>query len=375
VAGNNAPTMQDVAARAGVSRSLVSLVMQGSSNVSPHRREAVLRAAAELGYRPNAHARNLARRTTRSVGVMLSDLHNPFFAEIYDGVEAEATEAGYRLLVNTGSRRPTGERAALETLLELRVDGIILTGARLAAADIAAAAREVPVTLVTRVVRDPSVDWVTSDDTHGAELAVTHLAALGHRRIAHVDGGRGAGAAARRRGYQQAMARLGLDRYVQVVHGDFTEASGVAAARRLVRSVERPSAIFAANDLCALGVLSELDELGLSVPGDMSVVGYDNTALAALHSVNLTTIDQPRLAMGRQAMHAVLARISGESNGTPMRSVLAPTLVVRETTGPPPGQEPSEEEESPRPAPREQAPRGQAPLEQEPQGQVRGSTP
>jgi DNA-binding LacI/PurR family transcriptional regulator len=345
--------MQDVATRAGVSRSLVSLVMQGSPGVSAHRRDAVRRAAAELGYRPNAHARNLARRRTHSVGVMLSDLHNPFFAEIYDGVEAEAARAGYRLLVNTGSRRPARERAALEALLELRVDGIILAGARLGSSDIAAAAREVPVALVTRVVRDRSVDWVTSDDSHGAELAVEHLAALGHRRIAHVDGGRGAGAAARRSGYCRAMARLGLGRHDSVVRGDFTEASGVVAARRLRAAPDPPTAIFTANDLCAVGVLSQLDELGLAVPGDVSVVGYDNTSLAALHSVDLTTIDQPRTAMGRQAMLAVLRRLSGgpEAAREPVRSVLAPALVVRATSGPPPdrvvGASPTEERRSP----------------------------
>jgi len=329
------PKMDDVAARAGVSRSLVSLVMQGSSRVSAHRRDAVLRAAAELGYRPNAMARNLASRSTRTVGVLLSDLHNPFFAEIYDGVDAEAQAADYKLLVNTGGRRPAGERAAVETLLELRVEGIILAGARLATADIVATARGTPVALVTRVVRDAAVDWVTSDDAHGAELAVEHLVSLQHSRIAHIDGGRGAGAAARRTGYRKAMARRGLTDGIRVVHGDFTEASGVAATRQLMRGARPPTAIFAANDLCAAGVMSELDVLGLRVPEDVSVVGYDNTALASMHSMDLTTIDQPRLAMGQQAMRAVLNRLAGRTK-PPLRSVLPPALVARATTGPPP---------------------------------------
>lgn len=349
------PTMEDVAARAGVSRSLVSLVMQGSPGVSPHRREAVLRAAAELGYRPNAHARNLARRTTRTVGVLLSDLHNPFFAEVYDGIESAASEAGFKLLANTGGQRPAGEREAVGTLLELRVDGIILAGARLPSSDIVAAAREVPVALVTRVVRDRSVDWVTSDDAHGAELALEHLAALGHRRIVHVDGGRGAGAAARRNGYRRAMARLGLADHARVVHGDFTEVSGVAAAREIVKGPEPlPTAVFAANDLCAAGVLSELDDLGLAVPDDVSVVGYDNTALAGLHTIDLTTIDQPRLAMGRQAMRAVLDRIEDRGR-EPLRSVLPPSLVARSTSGPPPNPPPDT------PAPGGRSPDGTAP--------------
>lgn len=329
------PTMEDVAARAGVSRSLVSLVMQDSSRVSPHRREAVLKAASELGYRPNAHARNLASRSTRTVGVMLSDLHNPFFAEVYDGVDAAAEESGFKLLANTGGRRPAGERAALATLLELRVDGIILAGARLATADIAAAAAEVPVALVTRTVRDRAVDWVTSDDARGASLAVEHLVALDHRRIAHVDGGRGAGAATRRTGYRKAMEREGLQAHIRIERGEFTELAGAEATRRLFDGQQPPTAIFAANDLCAAGVLSQLDDLGLAVPGDVSVVGYDNTALASMRRMGLTTIDQHRLDMGRQAMRAVLDRVEQRSD-RPVRSVLPPSLVIRSTTGPPP---------------------------------------
>lgn len=333
------PTMEDIAKRAGVSRSLVSLVMQGSPKVSPHRRDAVLKAAAELGYRPNAHARNLARRSTRTIGVLLSDLHNPFFAEVYDGIEATASKAGFDLLATTGGRRPTGEREAVETLMELRVDGIILAGARLPTADIVAAAREVPVALVTRVVRDRSVDWVTSDEAHGAALAVEHLVELGHQRILHIDGGHGAGAHARRKGYLKAMERFGLDREIRVERGDFTEVSGVTATRHAFQRADPPTAVFAANDLCALGVLSELNDLGLDIPGDVSVVGYDNTALAGLHSINLTTIDQPRLAMGHHAMQAVLDRITQptqDGSHPPLRAVLPPALVVRASSGPAP---------------------------------------
>src|SRR5262245_3114677 len=200
--------MEDVAARAGVSRALVSLVMRGAPNVSDAKRKAVLEAAAELGYRPNAMARSLAQRRADMVGVLLSDLHNPFFAEIYDGLDSVASERGLRLLVGTGGRRRGAERAAVETFLGLRLDGIVLASTVLDARAIEAAAHAVPVAMVSRTTRSKLVDSVVCDDGRGAELAVEHLAALGHRRIAHVDGGNGAGAATRRGGYVRAMRRL-----------------------------------------------------------------------------------------------------------------------------------------------------------------------
>ena len=327
------PTMDDVAARAGVSRALVSLVMRGSPRVSPARRASVLQVAAELGYSPHAMARRLASRESTVLAVLISDLHNPYFAEIVEGVDTAASDAGLEVILGSGARRPDGERRSVETLMSFRPAGLILLSPVVSTSVIEQAATAGPVVAVERELRLTDVDTVNDDGEAGAALVVDHLVELGHRRIVHLDGGHGARSSTRRRGYVEAMLRHGLEPRVEP--GEYTEDGGAAAARRLLAAGLPCTALVAANDVSALGALGTLAEAGVRVPEDVSVTGYDNTSLAALRHIGLTTVDQPRARMGRLAVETLLERLRG-GRSTPVRHQLHPALVVRRTTAAPP---------------------------------------
>jgi len=326
------PRMDDVAAAAGVSRALVSLVMRDSPQASARARVVVLEAANRLGYRRNIAASNLAARRTRTVGLLLNDLHNPWYAEVADGIHSVAERHGYQVILATGRRSPAVESRAVEAFLSSRVDGIIVAGCRMPLTRLTALAEEVPVVSAGRSLSGHAVGSVSADDAEGARLAVQHLYDLGHRHIAHIDGGRGAGSAPRRAGYVSAMRSMGLGAHVRVVSGDFTEEAGNRAGRRLLREGAVPTGFFAANDLSAVGLIDALDDAGLTVPESASVVGYDNTAFAALNHIGLTTIDQPRNQMGRVAATMLLGALSGDTDLEHIH--MRPQLVVRSTTGP-----------------------------------------
>jgi DNA-binding LacI/PurR family transcriptional regulator len=304
--------------------------MRDSPRVSDESRQRVTDAASKLGYRPNLMARNLASRKTMTIGVLLNDLHNPWFAEVTDGIQASAERHGYQLILASGRRSPRVESRAVDTFLASRVDGIIVAGCRMPVARLEAVAAEVALVSVGRAFAAADIGTVNTDDAYGARLAVEHLYELGHRRIAHIDGGKGAGAAPRRTGYLRTMRLLGLADNVHVIAGDFTEEAGAHGAERLLRESVLPTAIFIANDLSAVGTIDAIERGGLVVPDDIAVVGFDNTSLAALNHIGLTTIDQPRREMGAAAATMLIDALNDRGELTDV--VMSPSLVVRRTT-------------------------------------------
>lgn len=325
------PTLAHVAARAGVSVALVSIVMRGAYGASAATRERVLKAAAEIGYRPDTRARMLRSSRSRLLGVQFG-LRQPFHTDMVEGIYAAAEPAGYQVALSAVAPA-RGERQAVEALLADRCEALVLLGPEVPVARLAELAAQVPVVSVARRLRSapPGVDVVRTADDEGARQAVEHLVALGHRAIVHIDGGRAPGAADRRRGYRTAMGRHGLAGHVRVVPGGGTEEDGARAARALLAEAARPSAVLAFNDRCATGVLDTLLRAGVPVPDEISVVGFDDTRLARLAHIDLTTVAQdiPRLA--ELAVGRAIARLEGEETSD-RENVVAPRLVVRGTT-------------------------------------------
>ena len=322
-----APTIRDVAAAAGVSKSLVSLVLQDSAKVGPAKRAAVERAIAALGYRPNATARHLSQRRTSTVGVLLNDLRNPWYVDCLEGLAAALGERGYRMYLGDSRLDSRTDDLLTQGFLDFPVDGLVLVGTMPLTERLREATRLVPtVVAASRDVELPGVDVIAGDDRAGATLAVDHLVSLGHRRIAHIAGGVGRFAELRRDSYRAAMARHGLP--PQVETSDATEEGGYRAAVRLLGGADRPTAVFAVNDVACIGAISAADELGLDLPTDLSVVGFDNTHLAQLRHLWLTSVDIAGHALGRRVGEALLRRID-RPGGPATETLLPATLHVR----------------------------------------------
>jgi DNA-binding LacI/PurR family transcriptional regulator len=335
------PTINDVAERAGVSRSLVSLVMRNAPHVSPARRRAVLDAASALGYRPNSVARSLVEGNTRTIGVIVSDLRNPWYVDILDAFRRVLYAEGLRVLIGGGELDHRLDPTVVEAFLDLRVDGLCVVGTLPHDKVVTNAMETVPAVVVSSHSYEmPNVDSVVDDDVHGARLAVEHLIGLGHERIAHIGGGAGGVARDRRRGYEEAMRAHGLQEYIRIEKCEVDEQTGYAATRRLLGSVDdRPTALLAVNDMACLGAASAADDLGLDVPSDLSLVGYDNTPLAATSHLSLTSVDPRNPEIGELAARRLFARLrpeDGEADAPGFRDLIAPRLVVRRSTGQPP---------------------------------------
>ena len=334
------PTILDVADAAGVSKSTVSNVIRGAAASAATRRR-VLEAVARVGYRPNAVDRSLVRRRTTTVGILVGDLANPFYSELAKLVEQGLARAGYAATLCSTDGRPERERERIESLLEQRAAGILMlqfSGERAVVDELRA--QGVPLVVVS--CWEERSDCVAVDDAAGVELGVGHLVALGHRRIAYLSSGfvEPKTDQARFGGYRNALIAAGLSRDDGLVLR-WEHPAYLRSGRDLIRELERllagaspPTAFFVSNDLVAIDLIEALEELGRRVPDDVSVVGFDDIALAGLARVSLTTVAQPRERLAELSLEILLDRIE-HGQREPFRQVrLAPRLIVRGSTAP-----------------------------------------
>lgn len=329
------PTIRTVAAHAGVSKSLVSLVLRGSESVSTEKRDAVMEAIRELGYRPNLSARSLTQRRTNIVGVLLNDLRNPWFVDCLEGMNSVLCQHGLKMFLADGRLDRSSDESFVESFMDLRLDGLALVGTREPTAAIAEAAASMPTVVVaSRDLDLPAVDVVANDDEKGTRLAVDHLVSLGHSSIAHIAGV-GAVAEIRSDSYRAAMAAHGLARHVRIEPSDMTEDDGYRAGCHLL-SARPPTAVFAVNDIVAIGAMTACAEHSIAVPKEISIVGYDNTSIAQLRHVWLTSVDNATVELGRRAAMALVERIA-EPTAAGTVQLFPPAIQIRGSTAAPPG--------------------------------------
>ena len=324
-------TLEMVAQAAGVSASTVSRILNGTAVVSEVKKTAVDAAIARLGFVPNPVARGLAGGRTLSIGVVTQSIDSPFYGVGLRGIEEELDRAGYSPLFVSGHWSAAEEARCIDVLRSRRVDGIIVLTGRLSDSVLRATAKSLPVVVTGRALKSPGLFALNFDNFEGARLATHHLLALGHRRIAFIAGDPGhPDAVDRQRGYRAALEAAGIDYDAElVVPGLFHEESGVQAVERLLASGIGFSAIFAANDQMAFGAALALHRRHLQVPGDVSLVGFDDLPVSRYLNPPLSTVQHPAYEMGRLAAVAILQLLRGEK---PVAQAPAPRVIARESS-------------------------------------------
>lgn len=331
---NSRAKIKDIAQRAGVSPATVSRALSDSGLVAEPTLSRIREAAQSLDYRPNVRARNLRTQKSMAVLLVVRDVSNPFYLEIFKGVEATAREAGYSVLMGNTENHPDRELEYFDMLRDGHADGMILMNGKLPSSHARDAGR-LPIVVALEIIEGCALPHVQIDNVAAAHQAVRHLLSLGHKRIAHICGPiPEVMSVLRREGYRKAMAEAGLvvpEGYEPI--GDYTIASGAALCRQLFSRADKPTALFVGNDEMAFGAINELRRLGLDVPRDVSVVGFDDLFLSECFYPPLTTVSQPRADIGKQAMKQLLRVMNGDDSVEALVE-MPTTLKIRGSTGP-----------------------------------------
>jgi LacI family transcriptional regulator len=331
------PTIQDVAKLAGVAPITVSRVINNSGYTSEETRVRVEAAITTLGYIPNTLARGLRSKRTHTLALVMTDITNPFFTQIARGVEDSASRLGYTVIYCNTDESEDKEDKYINILLQKQVDGILLVPACSNSKSVKLLhSNDIPVVLLDRTIPDVQTDLVRSDSEGGAYQLIKQLIEVGHNSIVTITGPQEVSTSSDRvSGYQRAMAEAGLENLARVYYGTYMQTSGYELAREASALNPPPTAIFGTNNFISIGVLKALRDIGLSVPEDVSVVGFDDLPPSLVVDPILTVASQPAYAMGAQATELLLKRISGELPEGNQEIILPTELIMRRSSGPP----------------------------------------
>jgi LacI family transcriptional regulator len=333
-------TIKDIARVACVSSMTVSRALNSKGRIDPETRERVLAIARDLQYQPNFIARSLVMKRTRTLGLVITTIVNPFYPELAQGIESTAQELGYSIILCCTHSDPAREKQYTEMLRGKGVDGIIFTSAHVNDPTMVELAEEgFPFVLVNRRTYHPlvreRVDYVGVDNVRGGFLAVEHLIRLGHTRIGVIGGSRDSSAGLERlEGGRRAFEAYDLQsRPEWFREGDFLRGSGYEGGRDLLGMADPPTALFAANDYMAFGAYEAVVEAGRKIPEEIALVGFNDIEFSAMKGVELTTIGQKKFDLGGQAVRMLVTRIEAAEGTAPKETVLQPELVIRKTCG------------------------------------------
>lgn len=329
-------TIKTVAEKAGVSIAAVSKALNGGLDISEATRARILAICEELGYTRNQVARSLVTRTSSSIGLLIPDISTPIYPEIFKGLDAEAKKRGLRLFLCDTNRNTSIEEDYIRIMLEQRVQGIIVAPVSNDVRHIHRVLKgQIPIIFIGGKVNDEMDNYVATDNVLGSRLAVSHLADLGHRRIAMICDNYGTKTKQDRiAGFQSEMRQRGLEPWI--VQGGSDHPEGMEYGYRMLHALaergDMPSALYTSSDMVALGVMKAAAERGLHIPEDFSLVGYDDIMFASLPMVMLTTIAQPRFEIGKLAVELLGRAMESSGRDRKHRATVKPTLVVRSTT-------------------------------------------
>jgi len=326
-------TIKDIAREANISFSTVSRALTGHPQVNEETRNKIIKLASEMGYTPNALAKGLVSKNTYTIGLIISDITNPFFAEVAQGVEDCANRYGYQVFLCNSNWNVQREKECLSKLYSSRVDGIVISPASNDSSHIVDSKYQVPIVFAAQKPEIHGCNYVTVDDFKSSTLAVEYLVKLGHKKIAYIGELLNTNSGmARFHGYKSTLEKHNIPIVLNnIMHGEYTQASGYSLAKELLLNHELPTAIVAGNDITALGIIQAIEEYGLNVPKDISVIGFDDISFASLDKIQLTTIYLPKYGIGEESMELLIQKIQNPKDKEGKHRILEPKLIVRKT--------------------------------------------